>query len=120
MITDKPFKDEVWLEVDAHRAAAAYAKGARDIRATMARISDAARCVYGNALRNEGYGPPPYRTLAELHVKRAENLAWQAEHMARPLSAGTGTARMPLSEVRAWMALEDGSTLAALLNPNAR
>lgn len=123
MLTDRPFhpvdrSSEIWLEVDAQRAATAYSKGADAIEAAMPEISRTAHAYYGTrpAPGAAMFGGEK-RLLADLHIKGARNTVILCRLMARTLSAGTGAARMPASEVSAWLSLADGSTLARYLNP---
>lgn len=85
---------EPWLTVDTQRACAAYAKGAAALRAVHAATGQGSQ---GGTIR-----ALTLRRIAE------------CESMARALSVATGLTTMPASEVGAWLALEDGSTAAAL------
>lgn len=105
---------EVWIEVDARRAALAYAKGARELQASMPAIEAAALWRFGDELVPSPYGHARVFRRDSL-TKRARADAALCISMAQLLETGTGTARMPASEVRAWLRMENGAALAEYL-----
>ena len=122
MITDKRFEptdrsNEVWIEVDAPRAMRAYRDGGAEIVEKFGLIEKAALDVYGDEIHQTPF--PKAYLRRDMHVKEAKRILHQCIRMSRILSAGVGTARMPSSEVRAWLDLEDGTTIRRLLNPEA-
>lgn len=126
MITDqrhpnRPKTDrsnEVWIEVDARRAARAYAKGAMEIKAALPDIAAAAFALHGETPDcNLPGGSITYRK--DTPVRNAKWIIQQSTLMAQAMVAGVGVARMPLSEVRVWLNIESGQQLRWLMGENS-
>jgi purine nucleoside permease len=125
MITDenhpgKPPRDrsnELWLNVNVARAQAAYAKGANDLELALPQIAEAFKKTYGQQPVASSPFSKQQVLQADVSLNKVKSLIWHANNMAYVLYACEGTTSMPESEVRAWLRLEDGTTLNGLLNP---